>query len=199
MNVPGRRPLWMGVKMEVAYDSIWQQLVPNPQMGVSMEVANFRIWQQLVPIAWMGVSLEVANLRIWQQLVPNAWMGVSMELANLRIWQQLVPYPYHIQSYTVSRSRVAKYGKDKVEKYRIPWQNHLARIQDLQDSRTKQKFGIQDLRHPIAKTKNEDPGSPGSHDEITMQDPRTAVSKIPSISAYKKTIKIPDLLDLTTK
>ena len=75
---------------------------------------------------------------------------------------------YHIRSYKVSRSRVVKYGKGKVAKCRIPWQNHLARIQDLQDSRTKQKFRIQDLRDPMAKTKNEDPGSSGNHDKITI-------------------------------
>ena len=158
MNVPGRRPLWMGVKMGVAYDSIWQQLVPNPQMGVSMEVANLRIWQRLVPNASMGVSMEVANLRIWQQLVPNAWMGVSIEVAYGNIWQQLVPYPYHIQSYKVSRSRVAKYGKGRVAKYRIPSLSQDTRSPGYQDQtkvpgshRKNKKMKIQALQDPTIK------------------------------------------------
>ena len=49
--------------------------------------------------------------------------------------------------------------------YSIPRQNHLVRIQDLQDLMTKRKFRIQDLQDPTTKTRNEDPGSPGSHDE----------------------------------
>ena len=61
---------------------------------------------------------------------------------------------------------------------RISWQNHLARIQDLQDLTTKQKTRIQDLQDPTAIMKNQDPGSPGSHNETKkiriqdQQDPR---------------------------
>ena len=69
--------------------------------------------------------------------------------------------------------------------YRIPWQNHLVRIQDLQDPNTKQKCRIQDLQDPTAKTIHEDPGSPGSHNETKIYDPRSAGSKIPRIPRQK--------------
>ena len=76
----------------------------------------------------------------------------------------------------MSRSRI----------YRTPRQNHLVVIQDLQEPTTEQKLRIHDLQDLAAKAKNENPGSPGSHDKITMKDPRSAASKIPRMSAYKK-------------
>ena len=70
--------------------------------------------------------------------------------------------------------------------YRIPCQNHLVWIQELQDITTEGKFGIQNLQDPTSKAENQDPGSPGSHDEAKIQDARSVRSKIPSILRQNK-------------
>ena len=91
---------------------------------------------------------------------------------------------------TGSNSKITELGS-KI--YRIPQENHLVRIQDLQDLTTKQKFRIQDLlQDPTAITKNkiqdlqnhtikqknriqdtQDPGFPGSQYRSNFKDPRS--------------------------
>ena len=58
--------------------------------------------------------------------------------------------------------------------YTIPRQNHLVRIQDLQDLTTKQKFRIQDLQDPTKKTtkmKIQDLQDPTMKQKSMIQDP----------------------------
>ena len=78
--------------------------------------------------------------------------------------------------------------------YRIPRQNHLVRIQDLQYITTKQKFRIQDPQDSNAITKKikiQDLQDPTMRQKLRTQDPQDLKTE--------QTLKIQDLQDLTTK
>ena len=89
-------------------------------------------------------------------------------------------------------------GMPRSKIYRIPRQNHLVMIHDLQDLTAKQKLRIQDLQNPSAKTKAwiQDLQDPTMKQKFRIQDPQDPRSK--GLNT-EQALKIQDLQDLTTK